>query len=148
MALRKISMTAAHVRAPIARRGVTKLGIHDFASFGTPPQGDSTTRQVYRSEWEIEVPTQGTRLISYCIEANAFLYRMVRTIVGTLVEVGLDRMSIAEFIEAFQAKDRGRIHRLAPPHGLTLIDVKYGGDAPAGEKKSNEDEIQDLHTHH
>ena len=82
---------------------------------------DSTTRQVFRSEWAIEVPTQGTRLISYCIEANAFLYRMVRAVIATLVEVGLGRMTIEAFIEAFQAKDRGRIDYLAPPHGLTLI---------------------------
>ena len=123
------------------------LGIHDFASFGNPPQGEKTVRQVFRSEWEIEVPTQGTRLISYCIEANAFLYRMVRTVVATLVEVGLGRMSIEAFIEAFQARDRSRIVRLAPAHGLTLIEVKYGGEAPAGEKQENQNEIQDLHTH-
>jgi tRNA pseudouridine38-40 synthase len=129
------------------------LGSHDFASFGTPPQGESTRRHVFRSEWEIEVPTQGTRLISYCIEANAFLYHMVRSIVGSLVEIGLGRMTITEFIDAFQAKDRGRIGWLAPPHGLTLVEVKYersdqqrdqSGEAPAGE---NQNEIQDLHTH-
>ncbi len=101
------------------------LGNHDFATFGSPPQGESTTRQVFQSEWQIEVPTQGTRLLSYCIEANAFLYHMVRSIVGALVEVGLQRLAIAEFIEAFQAKERGRIGRLAPPHGLTLTEVKY-----------------------
>jgi tRNA pseudouridine38-40 synthase len=128
------------------------LGIHDFASFGTPTQGESTTRHVFRSEWEIEVPTQGTRLISYRIEANAFLYHMVRSVVGTLVEVGLNRMTIAEFIDAFQAKDRGRIGRLAPAHGLTLIEVNYErerrGETPARESHgSQEDEIQDLHTH-
>ncbi len=126
------------------------LGVHDFASFGKPTQGDSTTRQVFRSEWAIEVPTQGTRLISYCIEANAFLYRMVRAVVATLVEVGLNRMSIEAFIEAFQAKDRGRIKYLAPPHGLTLVAVNYeqSGATPAGEsQKQKQDEIQDLHTH-
>ncbi len=132
------------------------LGSHDFASFGTPPQGEVTRRHVFRSEWEIEVPTQGTRLISYCIEANAFLYHMVRSIVGTLVEVGLGRMTIAEFIDAFQAKNRGRIGRLAPPHGLTLVEVRYdrqdqgnepGGEAPAGESQRSQDERQDLHTH-
>jgi len=121
------------------------LGIHDFASFGNPPQADqanaTTIRQVFQSEWFVEVPTQGTRLLSYCIEANAFLYRMVRTIVGTLVAVGLNRMTIAEFIEAFQAKNRGRMGNLAPPHGLTLTEVTYNktdktdrsGETPAGE---------------
>ncbi|MEP7285929.1 MAG: tRNA pseudouridine(38-40) synthase TruA [Chloroflexota bacterium] len=113
------------------------LGTHDFASFGSPPYGENTKRQVYQSEWFIEVPTQGTRLLSYCIEANAFLYRMVRTIVGTLIKVGLHRLSIAEFIEIFQAKERGRFKVLAPPHGLTLTEVKYerSGETPAGETK-------------
>jgi tRNA pseudouridine38-40 synthase len=123
------------------------LGVHDFASFGTPPQGEKTVRQVFRSEWEIEVPTQGTRLISYRIEANAFLYRMVRSIVGTLVEIGLGRMSVEEFIDAFQARDRSRISRLAPAHGLTLVEVKYGGETPARKQQENQNEIQDLHTH-
>ncbi len=112
------------------------LGAHDFASFGSPPQGENTRREMYQSEWNIEAPTQGTRLISYQIEANAFLYHMVRSIVGTLVDVGLGQLSIAEFIEAFQAKDRGRITKMAPPHGLTLIEVTYdrSGETPAGEK--------------
>jgi len=116
------------------------LGPHDFTSFGSPPKGENTRRHVYRSEWEIEGPTQGTRLLSYCIEADAFLYHMVRSIVAALVEVGLQRLSIAEFIEAFQAKERGRIGQLAPPHGLTLIEVNYdreqdrSGDTSAGEK--------------
>jgi tRNA pseudouridine38-40 synthase len=85
------------------------LGSHDFGSFGNPTQGESTVRQVFQSEWTIEVPTRGTRLLSYCIEANAFLYHMVRTTVGTLVA-----------------------------HGLTLIDVKYDkrGESPAGESRN------------
>ena len=110
------------------------LGTHDFSSFGTPPQGESTVRQVFQSEWMIEVPTQGTRLLSYAIEANAFLYHMVRSIVGTLVEVGLHRMTIEAFIHAFQAKDRAGISKLAPAHGLTLTQVNYdrSGETPAG----------------
>jgi len=116
------------------------LGSHDFASFGSPPQGENSVRVVYQSEWVIEVPTQGTRLLSYCIEANAFLYHMVRTIVGALVEIGLHRMSTEAFIDAFQAKERGRFGKLAPPHGLTLIDVSYDqrGDSPAPVNRKQE----------
>src|SRR5260221_13173998 len=75
------------------------LGTHDFATFGSPPQGESTVRHVFRSEWEIEVPTAGTRLISYQIEANAFLYHMVRAVVGVLIVVGLNRLSIEDYVE-------------------------------------------------
>jgi tRNA pseudouridine38-40 synthase len=101
------------------------LGTHDFASFGSPPQGDNTKRHVYDSAWEVEVPTAGTRLLSYRIEANAFLYHMVRTVVGALVEVGLHRLSMEAFIAAFASAQRGSFTKLAPPHGLTLTDVNY-----------------------
>ena len=59
------------------------IGSHDFATFGQPPAGENTVRHVYRAEWQ----RQDTELIFF-IEANAFLYRMVRSLVGTLVEVG------------------------------------------------------------
>ncbi len=119
------------------------IGSHDFASFGNPTQGDSTRRDVYRSEWTVEtvktvepveMRTQGARMLYYCIEANAFLYHMVRSIVGTLVDVGLGQMSIAEFMEAFQAANRAKIGKLAPAHGLTLIAVSYDkrGETLAG----------------
>jgi tRNA pseudouridine38-40 synthase len=127
------------------------IGVHDFGSFGTPTGNEPTIREVFASDWMIETPTQGTRLLSFCIEANAFLYHMVRSIVATLVDVGLHRLSIEEFIANFGAKDRTRIAKLAPPHGLTLIDVNYehidiqpetsedrGGETPA---KEGNDEI-------
>src|SRR5262249_16927971 len=68
------------------------IGNHDFASFGNPTQGETTRRDVYRSEWTVERLTQDTRLLSYTIEASGFLYHMVRSIVGTLVDVGLGQM--------------------------------------------------------
>lgn len=111
------------------------IGSHDFASFGKATQDESTRRDVYRSGWTAQLLTQETRLLRYRIEANAFLYHMVRSIVGTLIDVGLGQMSIADFIEAFQAADRGTIGKLAPAHGLTLIAVSYDqrGETPAGE---------------
>jgi tRNA pseudouridine38-40 synthase len=58
---------------------------------------------------------------------------MVRTTVAALIEIGLGRMTIDQFMEIFQARDRGRIGLLAPAHGLTLVAVKYndlGGRRP------------------
>lgn len=114
------------------------VGTHDFASFGTPPEdrgsGRSTVRNLFRAEWH-ELPHEIGRVMEYTIEANAFLYHMVRCTVQALVDVGANRVSLDLFRENFQAKDRSRHRKLAPPHGLTLISVNYddSGTTPAGE---------------
>jgi len=111
------------------------IGPHDFASFGSPPMGErgTTLREVYRSEWTTAGTMFGALLYSYTIEANAFLYRMVRAIVSSLIEVGKGHMSIAAFANAFLARQRSAIKHLAPPHGLTLVEVTYQREqTPAG----------------
>jgi tRNA pseudouridine38-40 synthase len=94
------------------------IGEKDFGAFGTPPRGDNTVRQVYRAQ----VERAGERVLIE-IEANAFLYRMVRRIVGTLLRVGKGSMSIDEFRHVI-AKER-RAGESVPPQGLCLIAVKY-----------------------
>ena len=96
------------------------IGEHDFATFGRPTVGDSTVRAVYVAEWR-----QEGELLVFRICANAFLQRMVRSIVGTLVAVGRGRLTVAEFEAALAARDRGQSAGLAPPHGLYLISVEY-----------------------
>lgn len=94
------------------------IGRHDFGAFGTPPRGDNTVRQVYRAQ----VKRQGAR-VEIEIEANAFLYRMVRRVVGTLLWVGKGARSVPAF-EEIVAK-RQRAGEAVPPQGLCLIAVKY-----------------------
>lgn len=134
------------------------VGTHDFASFGTPPRGDrgTTRRTVFESVW-LDDPAplhlEGqARLLAYRIEADAFLYRMVRSVAATLIEVGLGRLSLETFEAVFQARDRARVHHLAPAHGLTLIRVHYPSSSEttrAGRRplEHDNDEVQDLHTH-
>ena len=127
----------APVRWPLARRyslhmaallGVAAMqqaaqsliGEHDFATFGRPPQGEVTVRRVLRVEWGGEPP-----YLTFDIEANAFLYRMVRSIVGTLLQVGRGEMSVEEFTAALASCDRSQAGPAAPPHGLCLMEVKY-----------------------
>ena len=59
------------------------------------------------------------------IEANAFLRHMVRSLVGSLVQVGLERWSVDRFRVALEACDRSRAAVTAPPQGLCLISVTY-----------------------
>jgi tRNA pseudouridine38-40 synthase len=96
------------------------VGTHDFGAFGRPPQGDNTVRAVVRAIWQAE-----DSILTFDIEANAFLYRMVRSIVGTLVQVGLGELSGPQFAEILEARDRSRIKRIAPAHGLCLMRVDY-----------------------
>jgi tRNA pseudouridine38-40 synthase len=96
------------------------VGTHDFATFGRPPQGENTVRTVFRTGWQEQRP-----VLTFDIEADAFLYRMVRSVVGTLVQVGLGQISPAEFEAMLRARDRSLVKKLAPAHGLCLMRVDY-----------------------
>jgi tRNA pseudouridine38-40 synthase len=96
------------------------IGEHDFATFGQPTQGEVTIRTVY----EASLGRDGDE-IHITIRANAFLQRMMRSIVGTLVEVGRGKMTVEDFEAALLAKDRGWSGQSAPPRGLTLTHVTY-----------------------
>lgn len=95
------------------------VGEHDFATFGRPPQGENTVREVLRSEF-----TPGP-VLRYHIEANAFLYRMVRRIVAALVRVGSGDLVFDEFVTVFEAADGSWPGDTAPAHGLCLTKVTY-----------------------
>ncbi len=107
-------------RARMAEASRHLIGEHDFATFGRPPQGENTVRRVLRAGWEEAAP-----FLHFEIEANAFLYRMVRTIVGALVQVGWGQVSPAAFAELLPARDRSLIKLVAPPQGLCLMQVNY-----------------------
>ncbi len=95
-------------------------GEHDFAAFGRPPKGENTVRRVFRAEWSGESPW-----LIFDIEANAFLYRMVRRLVGTMIRVGAGRMTVEAFAEALASRDPAQAGPTAPPHGLCLVEVRY-----------------------
>ena len=99
-------------------------GEHDFATFGNPPQGNNTIRFVFLSEWASFPERYGMRLV-YRVEANAFLHRMVRRMVGMQVNVGRGTITLAEFKAAFEAADLSQARSLAPPQGLVLEAVRY-----------------------
>ena len=72
------------------------------------------------AEWGKEFPW-----LTFDIEANAFLYRMVRSIVGTLLQVGKEEMSVEEFTAVLESCERSQAGPTVPPHGLSLVEVKY-----------------------
>jgi len=104
----------------MARATRCLIGSHDFLAFGSPPQGDNSVREVRRTGWTVEDPW-----LTFDIEANAFLYRMVRMLVGTLLRVGRGRLSPEEFEEILEARDRQRAGPAAAAKGLSLRRVVY-----------------------
>ena len=104
------------------------LGTHDFSAFGSPttPKG-GTVRTVVKAEW-----TQ-TEKAEWCfeIQANAFLYRMVRRLVFVQVAVAQGKVSAEVIASALanQAKAESKGEKvpagLAPAYGLTLVQVTY-----------------------
>lgn len=96
------------------------VGEHDFAAFGSAPVGNNTVRKVMRADWQ-----RNGNVLSFIIEANAFLYHMVRSIVGTMRLVGSGEMSPDRFEQIIASADRSQAGPTAPPHGLCLIKVNY-----------------------
>ena len=104
------------------------VGEHDFRAFmaaGSPV--NSTIRRI----WSIEVLRGVTVLgsagdeVLIHVAGNGFLYNMVRIIAGTLVEIGLGRISADSVSNMIAAPDRKEAGRTAPPHGLYLAEVMY-----------------------
>lgn len=107
-------------------------GTHDFDAFGSPPRiKGSTIRTVLYANWTNE----GDEWI-FDIQADAFLYRMVRKLVYVQVAVGQGRLPVETLVRALKnipgpnrairEETRARIPAsLAPASGLTLIDVRY-----------------------
>jgi tRNA pseudouridine38-40 synthase len=103
------------------------VGTHDFASFGNPPQGENTVREVMVSRWTKCTESAGELLV-YEVEATAFLHHMVRRIVGLMVDVGRGKIDLPEFDTIFRSADLSLSKTLAPPQGLVLEKVRYPGD--------------------
>lgn len=105
------------------------IGEHDFTSFCRRPDGDragevSLVRRLRSISWSaVDAP-----LLRCEITATAFCHQMVRSLVGTMVEVGLGRRTPAEVGAILRARDRSAAPTVAPPHGLVLWAVGYDGE--------------------
>jgi len=119
---RRLDAEAMH-RAAQALRGT-----HDFRSFETHwPTRTTSVRTIF----DIGALRQGDcrrELIHIEVEADGFLYNMVRAIVGTLVEVGQGRRDEYWPLEVLNHQDRRAAGMTAPPHGLFLLYVRYGDE--------------------
>ena len=119
--------TAWHVTRPLdvaaMKQAATQLvGQHNFRSFAANPgyERASYVRRVTRCEVRRSGP-----LLTVVIEADGFLYKMCRGIVGTLVQVGLGKFNANEILPMLARCDRRVAGMTAPAHGLALWKVNY-----------------------
>lgn len=129
------SKFAWHVRQPLDFRLMNEaatllLGTQDFTSFAKVHTDVKTmTCTVSRACWE---RMDGCALVSpaaglwrFTITADRFLRNMVRAIVGTLIDVGRGRISVAQFAGIIRAANRCEAGQSVPAHALFLSDVTY-----------------------
>jgi tRNA pseudouridine38-40 synthase len=126
-----LAHVAWHVDEPLdldlLRLGCDPLvGEHDFAAFCRRPKHRDGTeaslvRHVRRAGWT----DRGDGVLRFEIAANAFCHQMIRSVVGTLVDVGAARKHAGELLGILASRDRSQASQLAPPQGLCLWAVDY-----------------------
>lgn len=118
-------------------------GTHDFAGFQSAGSDVATSVRTLRRaactrvgpgpapDWRPLGLRQGSRVV-FEFEGDGFLRHMVRSIVGTLVEVGQARRPIEDVARVLSSRDRSQAGPTAPARGLCLVSVRYGVGGGAG----------------
>lgn len=101
------------------------IGKHDFKCFvaSNPAKRgkkESTMRQIYRAEIK-----KHKDFVVFEIESNGFLYKMVRNIIGTLIDIGVRNHPATAMHDILKSKNRTNAGDTAPPQGLCLYKVSY-----------------------
>lgn len=105
------------------------LGEHDFAAFCRRAPGRTTVRRI--DVLTVRRIGSGPGRIDVRLRGPAFCHQQVRAIIGCLVDVGRGRRPEAWIEEVLVGRDRSRAAPVAPPHGLTLEEVRFGPGIPA-----------------
>lgn len=112
------------------------VGRHDFRAFTAlnGPEREDTVRDLRR----LDIVKKGRR-VTITAEANGFMYKMVRSLVGALVSVGEGKLSIAQIKAILESRTRTPIVQTAPPQGLFLTKVYYGKGRGAASAASTDE---------
>lgn len=111
----------------LAQAAAALPGTHDFSAFGSPPRTEgSPIRHVTRAGWRQEtVPGASSADLVFEIAANAFLYHMVRRLVFIQVSIGQGKLPVETMQTSLEYPPGSMLQGLAPPQGLTLVEVVY-----------------------
>ena len=104
------------------------VGTHDFRSFANEAYAGSAAKNPIRTLNRLDVVEEGNGFIRLEFEGESFLYKMVRNITGTLLDVASGKRSVSEISEIMEAKDRRRAGRAAPALGLFMVSIHYQRD--------------------
>lgn len=108
---------------------VQLVGTHDFTTFASAKDiCPSKYRDIYESVFTMERSMYGDDVLCYKVCGNAFLYHMVRSLVGTMLEMAGNGCSAAEFKDVLDSCARRRAGKTAPSDGLYLWRVSYDPD--------------------
>lgn len=125
--------TAWYIEEPldlsVMRLGCDPLiGTHDFAAFCRRPKvrADENEKSLIRRVRSAAWRDLGEGFLRFDISAESFCHQMVRSIVGTLVEIGLGKKRAGDMSAILRSKDRSKAGPVAPPMGLMLWEVSYG----------------------
>jgi len=139
--------SAWHVIAPLNLHAMQLacdpiIGTHDFSAFCRRPKPDnepdlegselqdatgeivrekSLRRCVMQASWKL----MDDSVFRFDIRANAFCHQMVRSLVGTFVEIGARKRPSSDMMALIRSGDRAEASQLAPPQGLFLTEVGY-----------------------
>ena len=100
------------------------IGTHDFTAFANEASRGSAAKNAVRTLIRLDViPEPGGVRLEF--EGDGFLYKMVRNIVGTLLDICAGKILKEQIPTIIVSKDRRLAGKAAPPHGLYLVEVKY-----------------------
>lgn len=108
------------------RKGAERLlGTHDFKGFANSANTGAASYDSVRTLYRVDIVETLLEEIWIEFEGNGFLYKMVRNIVGTLLEIGSGKTDLQVIDQIFCSKDRSLGGQTAPPHGLCLVSIDY-----------------------
>lgn len=107
-------------------------GLRDFAPFCKAREGATTIRELKELSWARRDDGPDAGLVVATVRADAFCHSMVRSLVGALLPVGEGRRDLDWFARIAQGSERSQAVAVAPPHGLTLEEVRYPEDSELG----------------
>jgi tRNA pseudouridine38-40 synthase len=126
--------TVWHVPNPLdvdamASGAAALVGEHDFSSFCRRPSvaSDQPPPSMTRILYELSCARVDESSLRFEVRGSAFCHQQVRSMVGTLVDVGLGRIAAHRVVEILTARDRNAAGQVAPPEGLVLWAVGYDG---------------------
>lgn len=139
--------TSWHITTPLNLRAMRLgcdpiIGTHDFSAFCRRPKPDLLTDQdvpemlgsghreisLHRCVMQASWHDRGEGILQFEIRANAFCHQMVRSLVGTFIEIGSHKRPSSDMMALIRSGDRAEASQLAPPQGLCLLEVGYPTD--------------------